>query len=168
MTASKGIGRGLRLTQISRKHGHAERDAHSGAYKAWRSMRQRCLYPSQQSYPLYGGRGITICDRWSSFANFLADMGERPEGMSLDRIDSNGNYEPNNCRWATTKDQARNRPGRTRLLSHEGETLSVVEWAEKTGIPSGTIRSRIDRCGWSVALALSTPVDRPTLLVATK
>lgn len=81
----------------------------------WMSMNQRCNDPGAVQYPYYGGRGITVCDRWQSFENFLADMGERPEGLTLDRIDGDGNYEPGNCRWATKSEQAKNR--KKRLIS---------------------------------------------------
>lgn len=82
----------------------------SRTYLSWRSMIQRCSTPNTNGYENYGGRGITVCDRWrSSFAAFVADMGERPEGMTLDRVNVNGNYEPSNCRWATPAEQARNR-----------------------------------------------------------
>lgn len=147
------------------RHGHAKRSNHSGAYEAWRAMRRRCLNPSQQNYPLYGGRGIRICERWSVFVNFLEDMGERPEGMSLERSNSDGDYGPSNCKWATATEQARNRPGRSRWITHDGVTLSVIEWAEKTGIPSTVIRARLDRHGWSSALAVTIPVDRATFRV---
>jgi hypothetical protein len=72
-------------------------------------MRSRCLNPNYDKYPFYGGRGITICERWNSFENFLADMGERPEGLTLDRRNNDGNYEPSNCRWATALEQRHNR-----------------------------------------------------------
>lgn len=90
-------------------HGHTLNGKRSPTYNSWRSMRRRCNSPNYRQYNLYGGRGITICPRWDSFENFLADMGERPEGTSLDRIDHDGNYEPSNCRWATPKEQAANR-----------------------------------------------------------
>lgn len=79
-------------------------------YKTWISMKQRCYNPNSYGYTYYGGRGIIVCDRWkTSFKNFLEDMGERPEGHSLDRINNNGNYEPSNCRWATSKEQSNNK-----------------------------------------------------------
>jgi hypothetical protein len=83
--------------------------ADTRTYESWRKMRRRCTQTNFIDYPNYGGRGITICASWNDFANFLADMGERPEGHSLDRINNNGNYEPDNCRWATPAQQSANR-----------------------------------------------------------
>ena len=89
-------------------HGHAGGGG-TRTYHAWSSMLQRCSKPTRRDWPRYGGRGITVCDRWQRFENFLADMGACPDGLSIDRIDNNGNYEPGNCRWATLEQQTRNR-----------------------------------------------------------
>ena len=80
------------------RHGHARR--HTGAYRSWQAMRKRCEYPNDSHYPAYGGRGIKVCERWNKFENFLVDMGERPEGYSISRLDHDKDYEPDNCEWA--------------------------------------------------------------------
>lgn len=92
-----------------RRHGHAKDYRKTPTYYSWVNMRARCKYPYHTAFKYYGARGITVCERWEVFANFLEDMGERPEGMSLDRIDPDGNYEPSNCRWATNEEQLANR-----------------------------------------------------------
>lgn len=99
--------------QLRLKHGHDRAGGVvSQTYDTWRCMRRRCEQPSNNRYYLYGARGITVCARWQSFENFLEDMGERPAGKTLDRINTDGNYEPSNCRWATMKEQAANRRAR--------------------------------------------------------
>lgn len=100
----------IRQNQPQRKHGHTTNAGYrSPEYISWRCMKDRCLYETSQNYSSYGGRGISVCDRWlKSFNNFLEDMGNRPRGFTLDRINPDGNYEPNNCRWADKKTQRQN------------------------------------------------------------
>ena len=99
-----------RLRRVNTVHGQAVRGHMTPTYNSWMQMRRRCRDPKHGQWANYGGRGITVCDRWrDSFANFLADMGERPDGTSIDRIDNDGNYEPGNCRWATPLEQSHNK-----------------------------------------------------------
>jgi hypothetical protein len=118
-------------------------------------MIQRCHNPNTKKFHLYGGRGITVCERWRKFENFLADMGERPEGMTLDRVDGEKGYGPENCRWATFKQQSRNTTQNVFLI-HAGASRCIAEWAEITGIPRSAISGRLRR-GWSVREALTLP-----------
>jgi hypothetical protein len=127
-------------------------------YSCWIAMRKRCYNISNASYMRYGGRGISICERWQRFENFLVDMGLRPSTKhSLDRIDNNGNYEPGNCRWATNKQQQVNRNS-VRLLTFKGEALPLSDWSVKLRIPRATIRQRLDN-GWTVERALTQDID---------
>jgi hypothetical protein len=131
-------------------------------YSAWLAMRQRCFYPKSAHFARYGGRGITVCARWKdSFENFLADMGKKPSPQhSLDRVDNAGNYEPQNCRWATKKEQSCNTSANV-FLTHNGETLTISQWTEKLGFNQNVIAYRLKH-GWSVEKALDTPVKTNT------
>jgi hypothetical protein len=141
------------LIARSTKHGHATNGI-SPTYHSWAGMKARCLDPLHKHYQHYGKRGITICHQWHKFENFLVDMGEKPPGKSIDRIDNDGPYSPENCRWATPKEQARNRRN-NRLLHLNGEAKTAPEWAETLSIPVATIRDRLEN-GKTDAQALST------------
>lgn len=111
----------------------------------WHSMKQRCLNPNTEGYHLYGGRGIQVCDRWLDFANFITDMGQRPSSKhTIERNNSDGDYEPSNCRWATTKEQARNR-STNRKFTMDAQTLCLTDWATRTGIKFQTLKQRLDK-----------------------
>lgn len=137
----------------NRTHGQSE----SSTYQSWQAMRRRCQDPNFNVYPNYGGRGIKVCDRWQSFVKFRADMGERPEGHTLGRINTDGDYEPDNCRWETWTQQQRNRRG-NHTITFDGLTLTMAEWSERTGIPYRSLEKRINRDGWPVEDALTIPV----------
>jgi len=127
-------------------------------YFSWGNMIQRCTNPKYTHYARYGGRGITVCTRWFDFANFLEDMGERPKGTTLDRIDVNGNYEPSNCRWATRQEQSLNRSNCFYTL--RGVTKSWSEWFKHYNIKRSTFDQRVYVYKWSIIKALETPVRK--------
>lgn len=129
------------------KHGGAR----TREYRIWDGMRDRC-----KRHKNYAGRGITVCERWNDFANFLADMGPRPPGLTIDRIDNNGNYEPGNCRWATMKQQLRNTRV-NRIVEYQGRTMTLAELAEITGVPRLRLDIRLQR-GLSVHDAINAPL----------
>jgi len=127
-------------------HGHAKVGRRSPTYKAWYAMLQRCTNPRVEKWAHYGGRGITVCDRWRTFANFLADMGEKPFKLTLERIDNDGNYEPGNCRWATQSEQLMNRRT-TRQWECCGLTGTLTEWASAFRLNYYTARTRMLKYG---------------------
>lgn len=154
-TISCGCGaRELARRQMTR-HGQAR----TPEYRAWQMLRQRCLNPQAADYPDYGGRGIAVCDRWrDSFEAFFADVGPRPSvDHSLDRKDNDGPYAPGNCRWTTAAIQHRNHR-RNNLLTYNGRTMTVTDWAAELGVPAPTVTGRLRR-GWELGAALTTPPD---------
>ncbi len=137
------------VAALSLRHGKHE----TRTYRIWAGAVQRCTNEKNKAYPAYGGAGIQIADRWRTFENVLADMGECPDGMSLDRFpNQRGNYEPGNCRWATRLQQARNTTA-NRLVTFNGETLCLAEWAERSGVNYTTLCTRLHR-GWDFARAI--------------
>lgn len=138
------------------QHGDA-RGKCAREYNIWCNMKTRCLCPTHSSYHHYGARGISVCERWMTYQNFLADMGRAPSPRhSIDRIDNDGNYEPANCRWATQKEQNCNQARNTKL-THLGRTMTINEWAKELGISCRTLRARVMRYGWSPERALTVP-----------
>lgn len=125
-------------------------------YKVWQAMVHRCTYSSNAHYKNYGGRGITVCDRWlTSIESFIEDMGEAPENLMLDRIDGEKGYYKENCRWATRTEQNRNKRD-NRYLTINGETKLMLDWSRESGIKFATIYHRIKR-GWTADKAVKTP-----------
>lgn len=115
-------------------------------YAAWSTMIRRCEDPNAEGYERYGGRGITVCERWHDFAAFYADMGPRPAGHSIERERNGGNYEPGNCRWATRMEQMKNTRSNVHI-THEGETLILAEWARRFNTDGATIKRRLAATG---------------------
>lgn len=143
------------------KHGHATGGKISPELTAWNNLRGRCYDHADKSYATYGRRGIRVCDRWmgeNGFPAFIADMGPRPSTQhSIDRIDPNGDYEPNNCRWATAREQQNNRTDNHRI-TWNGRTQNISEWSRELGISPHTLGKRIER--WPIDRAMSAPLRK--------
>lgn len=134
------------------KHGMAGTDT----YTSWHSMLQRCTNPNYTAFESYGGRGITVCDKWKTFEGFFEDMGVRPPSLTLERRDVNQGYSKDNCYWATMKEQGNNR--RTnRLIEFNGKTQTLQQWCDELGFNKETVKNRLDR-GWSVEESLTSPI----------
>lgn len=148
---------GLKLGRL--KHGYARRNHRRPIYNVWTQMLDRCNNPNNCSFYCYGARGIKVCERWFSFPNFLADMGEPPRGMSLGRIKNDGNYEPSNCEWQPPDKQARN-TRRNRIFTINGITACMSDLCRHFGFNKPTISQRINAYGWTPERAFNTPVKR--------
>lgn len=144
-----------RIGLSSIKHGMHN----TSSYRAWANMIYRCTNSNYKYFHHYGGRGIEVIAHWrNSFENFLKDMGECPNGMSLDRINNDGNYQPDNCRWATNKDQANNKRNNVKV-TYQNETKTIAQWSRVTGVGTNVIRRRL-LAGWNIADALTVPSQR--------
>jgi hypothetical protein len=136
-----------------RTHGHC----HTPTHEVWRAMKQRCLNPKRLNFARYGGRGVSLCERWrDSYQAFLDDMGPRPSGLTIERINNLDGYHPKNCRWATPREQANNRRS-NRILAYQGQIDTLANWARVVGLSARTIQKRLT-LGWSDEKALSTPL----------
>lgn len=138
----RGIRKSCGCVKAQRTHGKSS----SKEYAVWASMHYRCTNPNCENYSRYGGRGISICERWQSFENFLEDMGPKPAGHSIDRIDNDGNYEPANCRWASDEQQRGNK-GNSQHLTYNGKTMTIGQWAKQLGVKKGRLFYRL-YSGW--------------------
>lgn len=150
-TTSCGCQKGAMISKSLTTHGKTE----SRIMHIWEGMKARCLNPNDDRFLDYGGRGITICDRWlESFENFYADMGDPPDKCSIDRIDVNGNYEPSNCRWATQSQQCNNKRDTVRYF-YEGEEHTLSEWATIKNVSHDRLRQRVHKLGWTFEKAIT-------------
>lgn len=152
----------IRRNRFPVKHGCAIPGKKTRTYKIWSGMLARCRTPSATGYERYGGLGIEVCERWLDFANFLEDMGEAPEGMSIDREDGAGNYEPSNCRWATRQVQNENRKS-VRWIEADGVRLTAAAWAKRLGLNKTSFYERLDN--WPLRQALGLEPRPPQVRV---
>jgi len=161
-TKSCGCYNRERAAEVHTTHGMARYGKQHPVYDAWTHMLQRCENQDHKYYKYYGGRGITVCDEWHDSQAFIdwALANNWRKGLTLDRIDNNGNYEPDNCRWTTRKEQARNRRS-NRLITFNDKTQTMAEWAEELNISYHTLKYRIDRHHWPIERALTEPIRGP-------
>ena len=133
----------------------------SGLYNVWRNIHQKCLNPNNPSYKYYGGRGISVCTEWLNdfvvFQKWAESNGYKP-GLTIDRIDNNGNYTPDNCRWVTMKEQSVNKRN-VMIIEYNGKSQAITEWSKELGFKRGVLESRIKDHGWPIDEALSTPTN---------
>lgn len=141
------------------KHGHASRGKKTRTYKIWAGMCARCNVPSATGYERYGGLGVQVCERWIDYMAFLTDMGEAPEGMSIDRLDGTGNYEPGNCQWATRQTQNENRRS-VIWIEAGGLRLTATAWAKRLGICKASMYERLERWTLLQAVGIDPPPPR--------
>jgi hypothetical protein len=125
----------------------------SPSYTSWRAMKERCLNKKNKSYKYYGGRGVKVCDRWMKFENFYKDMGDRPENKTLDRIDNNGDYCPENCEWSTRREQCNNRRC-NHFIKFKGKRQTISQWSKELGFKRNLIGRRL-AMGWSIKKTLT-------------
>jgi len=144
------------------KHGCSIKGKKTRTYKIWNGMVARCHVESATGYERYGGQGIKVCERWRDFSNFLADMGEAPEGMSIDRKDSSGDYEPSNCRWATRQTQNENRSS-VRWIEVDGISMTAAAWAKKLGLSKSSFYERLEK--WPLRQALGLEPRPPQVRI---
>jgi hypothetical protein len=145
----------IRQAHVMGSKFHDERDV-------WKGILARCQNPNNAAYKNYGGRGITVCERWQSFRNFIYDMGPRPKGLFIERIDNDLGYCPSNCKWATWHEQSRNRRN-NRIIEFNGKSQCLADWAEETGINRNVIAKRLNT-GWSIKRALTVPMTKRVLI----
>jgi hypothetical protein len=135
-------------------------------YNVWNAMIGRCHNPNSKAYSEYGGRGIHVCEKWRSFTGFYEDMGDRPEGATLERVDNNKGYSPDNVVWADRNTQARNKRNNV-LLTVNGETRCLTEWSELTGIKVATLWARVKR-GWTAEQVVRAPLIRERMGISNR
>lgn len=159
-TKSCGCLRKELTTQRFTKHGHAKNREETEIYSSWAQIIQRCINTNNSAYKHYGGRGITVCDQWLKFENFLEDMlKDWKPGLTIERKNNNRGYSPDNCYWATRREQQRN-TRRNRFIACFGKTQCIAAWAEETGIHYQTLYTRIYVLDWTPEKALTTPVGQ--------
>jgi hypothetical protein len=145
---------GRHMPSVNLTHGHRGKVS-SPTYRSWRAMKARCLNPKNPAFKRYGGRSIAIHEPWLVFENFLADMGERPPGLSLERSDNSKGYSPDNCVWATRRQQGQNMRSNN-LITADGITKCLAEWARDLGVDPAAIRYRLNH-RWSAERAVTEP-----------